>query len=226
MIRATQEAYPGRPIRLRKLHRVGIQFAYASGDYTCVSPLVDQMSSDHAPRSGMQGVAFPQDTNYFTDMRIAQLRVAQEAVAKELGIHVFDFGAIFEGWQECVLPSVDRRCRLTRSFSYQDKVCPEIACLPCSDHAVQVHPLPLPGVFAYALPLLHHIWMESQVTLSPCSRSHVQSTRTGTRLLASTLVCLCLVNSLALGPSLYLFAPCTIILLPAREHENVINHAC
>jgi hypothetical protein len=32
IVLATQAAWPGVPLRLRKLHRVGEQFAHASGD--------------------------------------------------------------------------------------------------------------------------------------------------------------------------------------------------
>lgn len=38
-------------------------------------------------------------SNFFTDLRIHQIREMQEQVAISAGIPSFDFGEIWEGWQ-------------------------------------------------------------------------------------------------------------------------------
>ena len=75
----------------------------------------------------MENIEWPDDTHFFSDLRVHQLRKAQQHVIAEAGLRSIDFGQIFEGWQ-----------------ARQNKV----------------HPLPLPGVFAYYWPLLEAIHLE------------------------------------------------------------------
>ena len=75
-IRKVKETWPGVPIVLRKLHRVG----------------PSQGAADWQ-------LGQPQVVNYFTDIRFHQLRAMQQHIAQQEGIATFDFGALFEGFQ-------------------------------------------------------------------------------------------------------------------------------
>ncbi|ORY41111.1 hypothetical protein BCR35DRAFT_311378 [Leucosporidium creatinivorum] len=79
-----RETWPGVPVWLRKLHRVG-PVGGASYDWRHTG-------------SGDPG-AVEKFSNFFTNARIHQIREMQEQVARETGIPAFDFGEIWEGWQ-------------------------------------------------------------------------------------------------------------------------------
>lgn len=75
-VKKVKETWPGVPIVLRKLHRVG----------------PSQGAADWQ-------LGQPQVVNYFTDIRFQQLRAMQQHVAQTEGLATFDFGALFEGFQ-------------------------------------------------------------------------------------------------------------------------------
>lgn len=81
IVRKVKKEWPNTPIWMRTLHRIGDNF-WASHDW---SPGIHM------------GEGFQ---NFFTDVRINQIRELQVAVAQEEGIPLFDFGNIWEGYQE------------------------------------------------------------------------------------------------------------------------------
>lgn len=83
VIRLLQQKWPHVPLWLRASHRVGVLPSLSSGDYT-----VGVEDNPHKVQ------------NFFTDLRTHQLRELQKSVAKEMCIPLFDFGQIWEGWQE------------------------------------------------------------------------------------------------------------------------------
>lgn len=88
-------------------------------------------------------------TNFFTDVRVQQIRDMQEQVAIDTGTPSFDFGEIWEGWQahqDMVHPNKVRPSRMV-SLASQG-----------SYHRV---PLQWPGGPIYVHGLIHHIYMES-----------------------------------------------------------------
>ena len=76
MIRKVKVTWPGVPIVLRKSHRVGS--THGSAEW--------QLDDPHV-------------VNYFTDVRIHQIRAMQQHIAQQEGIAIFDFGVLFEGFQ-------------------------------------------------------------------------------------------------------------------------------
>lgn len=97
--------------------------------------------------------------NFFTDIRIHQIREMQEQVARTSGIPSFDFGDVWEGWQffqEKVHPAlVSWSCsRVCFGFSRIRSWCWFYCCL--------LNQLQYPGGPVFAQSLIHHIWLESQ----------------------------------------------------------------
>ncbi|BGP19478.1 hypothetical protein JCM10213v2_007573 [Rhodosporidiobolus nylandii] len=78
------ETWPGAPIWVRKLHRVG---PVGGASY-------DWRHTGHAD-SGAQETF----SNFFTDIRIHTIREMQEQVVRDVGIPAYDFGENWEGWQ-------------------------------------------------------------------------------------------------------------------------------
>ncbi|KAM0746927.1 hypothetical protein T439DRAFT_329199 [Meredithblackwellia eburnea MCA 4105] len=84
LLHHVNQTWPGTPIWLRKLHRVGP---------------VDGASYDWR-HTGTGDAGAPEHfSNFFTDVRIHQIREMQEQVAHNVGVPSFDFGEIWEGWQ-------------------------------------------------------------------------------------------------------------------------------
>lgn len=78
VIRKIKKTWPGVPIVYRGLHR----------------PTSPDASTDWT--SGQERLGF---ANFFTDVRVAQIRSMQEHVARQEQLHFFDFGRIWEGYQ-------------------------------------------------------------------------------------------------------------------------------
>ncbi|GAA5912095.1 uncharacterized protein JCM6883_007109 [Sporobolomyces salmoneus] len=78
------ETWPGIPIWLRKLHRVG-PVGGASYDWRHTGQ-TDTGSQEKF-------------SNFFTNVRVHQIRNMQDQVSIDMGIPSFDFGTIWEGWQ-------------------------------------------------------------------------------------------------------------------------------
>ncbi|KAI5475512.1 hypothetical protein MNV49_001326 [Pseudohyphozyma bogoriensis] len=93
LIEHVNTTWPDTPIWLRKLHRVGpVRGASYDWRHTAVA--------ENGPSEKF--------SNFFTDVRIHQIREMQEQVARKAGVPAYDFGEVWEGWQ-----------------SHQDKVHPE-----------------------------------------------------------------------------------------------------
>jgi len=86
LVKHIKRTWPNTPLWLRKLHRVG--------------PLGSASSTDWRHDGHEESVARPVTfTNFFTDVRVQQIRDMQEQVAIDTGTPSFDFGEIWEGWQ-------------------------------------------------------------------------------------------------------------------------------
>ena len=83
VIAKVREHWPGTPIWYRKIHRIGSPWAHSTQDYL--------FGLDHDQQRQAQ--------NFFTDIRIHQLRELQESVAAEVCLPIFDFGHLWEGYQ-------------------------------------------------------------------------------------------------------------------------------
>lgn len=94
-----QRTYPKTPLWIRGIHRVG-----TSGDSaSSTSRALYSPSGADSPTEGDWRGATPSTQhshNYFTDIRCSQIRGMQRVVAHELGLPMFDFGEVWEGWQE------------------------------------------------------------------------------------------------------------------------------
>ncbi|GAA5932462.1 hypothetical protein JCM1841_000589 [Sporobolomyces salmonicolor] len=84
LLRHVNQTWPGVPIWLRKLHRVG-PVGGASYDWRHTG------SSDSDTQEHF--------SNFFTNVRIHAIREMQEQVARDMGVPSFDFGEAWEGWQ-------------------------------------------------------------------------------------------------------------------------------
>ncbi|CAH7672410.1 hypothetical protein BY996DRAFT_4600800 [Phakopsora pachyrhizi] len=91
MVRALKRSYPDTPIWIRMTHRVG-----------------DQLWASHDWQAGIKGGLGEGFVNFFTDVRVHQIRMVQSYVARLEGLPIFDFGKLWEGYQK-----------------YQDKVHPQ-----------------------------------------------------------------------------------------------------
>ncbi|KAM0786895.1 hypothetical protein ACM66B_002319 [Microbotryomycetes sp. NB124-2] len=83
LIEHVRKTWPNTPIWMRKLHRVGPLGAHSSSDWRPGTPDDNQ----------------PVFSNFFTNVRVHQIREMSEQVAKDAGVPMFDFGEIWEGWQ-------------------------------------------------------------------------------------------------------------------------------
>ncbi|PLW12892.1 hypothetical protein PCANC_22516 [Puccinia coronata f. sp. avenae] len=83
LIRAVKETWPHTPLWIRTTHRIGEQF-WAAHDW--------QAGLKHGLGKGF--------VNFFPDHRVHQIRQMQLAEAREQGLPVFDFYAIWEGYQK------------------------------------------------------------------------------------------------------------------------------
>ena len=118
VIQHVELTFPGVPLWYRKLHRVG-----PVGGASCTSSL--SSSSLHSPsstskleRKALNVMTMTDDwrhatkaseddpnvkpetfSNFFTDVRIHQIREMQQQVVVSEGIPSFDFGEMWEGWQ-------------------------------------------------------------------------------------------------------------------------------
>ncbi|GAA6063029.1 hypothetical protein JCM10212_001008 [Sporobolomyces blumeae] len=84
VLRHVNETWPGVPVWMRKLHRVG---PVGGASY-------DWRHTGHAD-SGSQ----EKFSNFFTNVRIHAIREMQDQVARDVGVPAFDFGELWEGWQ-------------------------------------------------------------------------------------------------------------------------------
>lgn len=78
VIKKVKQLYPGVPIVYRTLHRPAVDEAYR--DF-----IWDNKNATFV--------------NFFTDVRAAQIRQMQIAVARQEGLRLWDFGGAFEGFQ-------------------------------------------------------------------------------------------------------------------------------
>lgn len=88
VIQHVELTFPGVPLWYRKLHRVG-PVGGASYDWR------------HATKASEDDPNVKPETfsNFFTDVRIHQIREMQQQVVVSEGIPSFDFGEMWEGWQ-------------------------------------------------------------------------------------------------------------------------------
>lgn len=100
--------WPGTPIWMRKLHRVGPVGGASCSSFPSSSIIRQNTNSDSVTRDAIDdwrhtGASDPGGSegfsNFFTDVRIHQIREMQDQVAITAGIPSFDFGDIWEGWQ-------------------------------------------------------------------------------------------------------------------------------
>lgn len=82
LVRKTRKLWPGVPIIFRKLHRASA--AGAAARYW----------------HDKQGNNQPKFTDFFTDIRTSQIRNRQESLIQALNLKSFDWGMIWEGFQE------------------------------------------------------------------------------------------------------------------------------
>lgn len=108
VIHRVNETWPGVPIWLRKLHRVGPVGGASCTLPSCSNQLSALRSSltvlytlaDDWRHTGAADGAPPEKfSNFFTNVRIHQIREMQSQVAKDAGLPAFDFGEVWEGWQ-------------------------------------------------------------------------------------------------------------------------------
>ena len=57
------------------------------------------IADDWRHTSAADGAPPEKFSNFFTNVRIHQIREMQNQVAKDAGVPAFDFGEVWEGWQ-------------------------------------------------------------------------------------------------------------------------------
>lgn len=131
VVHKVKATWPGLPIVYRTLHRV-------------TSP---ESTWDWAPDA--------QDrknfTNFFTDIRVAQIQEMQRYVAKKEGLQIFDWGRIWEGYQG----------KPSYSSSKGGGSRADGACVGSAGYQDKVHPLNYPGGVVAGKAILNYAYMNS-----------------------------------------------------------------